>query len=69
MVSMAWKISHLLLYIHKYTEDYLQEGPGVLVSGEAEGGAIASFMVLHPRLDSILKSSIHTQHQQLFTYK
>ena len=42
----------------------------VLETGEVEGGAIASFMVVHPRLDSILKSSIHTPHAAtLFTYK
>ena len=32
MVSMAWKISHLLLYIHKYTEDYLLSCGKVLQS-------------------------------------
>ena len=34
----------------------------LLETGEVEGGAIASFMVVHPRLDSILKSSVHTPH-------
>ena len=40
MVSMAWKISHLLLYIHKYTEDYLQSRvPRVQGRGWEVGGA------------------------------
>ena len=58
MVSMAWKISHLLLYLHKYTEDYLQYRGSETGRGWGVGGNPASFMDMHSRLDAISESSL-----------
>ena len=44
------KYQHLLVYIHKYTEDYLQ--------GMEGGDPTASFMVVHSRLDHIIAQDI-----------